>query len=54
MTVSEVANELFDTLIARQGEEIDNKLHPSNERRRAVSAPVVDIAEIYRKRNLRK
>jgi len=51
MTVQEVANELFDTLIARQGEEIDNKLHPSNERRRAVSAPVVDIAEIYRKRN---
>jgi hypothetical protein len=52
MSVQEVANELFDTLIERQSPEIDNKLSPGA--RTTTPAPVVDIGEIYRKRNQRK
>ena len=54
MTVGEVANDLFDVLIARQGPEIDNKLRPEGERRNPSPAPVIDINAIYRKRNQRK
>lgn len=54
MSVGEVANELFDVILARQGPEIDNKIGPEGERHSGPPAQVINIADIYRKRNQRK
>jgi hypothetical protein len=47
MSVKEVADDLFDVLIARQGPEIDNKLSPETERRIDKSKATSTAAEIY-------
>ncbi len=53
-TAGEFADELLDLVLAKQGPDIDNKIGPEGERPNgAGAAKVVNIAEIYRKRNQR-
>lgn len=54
MSVHEVASALFDTLLARQGDEIDNKLGPEGERGAKDRPATISVGEIYALRNKRK
>lgn len=53
-TVNEFADELFDLLLAKQGQDIDNKITPEGERRDTGKPKLQSAAQIYELRRKRK